>query len=257
MKSKVEMWQIVVIFLFAWIYAATGQAADDQLKLGVSMYDRTTGTYLNEQLEAGDHVRTPFRKFRIFNYLTNPEIDRAMSIPSHYIASDYLQSLKSAGIDIVAYDIEPGLKNITDEELSDPVGAVRTMSTFCEQNDFRLIVGPSRKILKRHGAEMAQYADAIGIMSGKSQERSAVDFKADMLELINIVKYGNSDVQIYIQLRTFHKSRSSTQDDYFSATELMRFVNEVRDHADGISLIYTRDTIPIMEEFIYKFKLNR
>lgn len=252
MKAKIVLFLILSIFRLGSI-STYGREDKKGLILGVMIIDKEIASWLNQHLEDGDWVGIWFGKFKKLAPITNQKLIRSMTGGNYSKIVKSREGLKKAKVDVIWYDIESGHKEITQQELADPLKYTRLLKEFCLENKFKLGVAPSLKIIKKYGSQLAKHLDYFLFMSGSAQERSPQEFRKEMIRRINIVKSSNPNLKIFVQLRTFHQKNRERQGK-FSPGELMEYVEAIQDYADGITLIYSKDTLDVMKEFVLFFK---
>lgn len=226
---------------------------DKKLLLLVNIGEPELGRWLNEHLEDGDSVGVWFGKFRNFTFVSNRKLIRSMTGGNYQKIMNSLEDLKKNGIKLIIYDIEPGGRSITEDEINDPVKYTRLLKEFCKQNNFQLALAPSKEMIKKLGVELARYADQFLFMTGAGQEKSPEIFRKEMVKRITPIKSSNPNIQTFVQLRTFHQKRGERRG-AFSTTQLMNYAEAIKDYVDGIAVIYSKDTVDVMKEFVLRFK---
>jgi hypothetical protein len=251
MKAKIVLFLTLSIFTLGSISSSGRQ--EKELILGVMIIDKEIASWLNQHLEDGDWVGIWFGKFKKLAPITNQKLIRTMTGGNYSRIVKNLQGLKRAKVDVIWYDLEPGHKEITQQEIDDPVKYTQLLKEFCLENKFKLGVAPSLKIIQKYGSQLARQVDYFLFMSGSAQERLPQEFRKEMIRRINMVKSSNPNLKIFVQLRTFHQKNRERQG-RFSAGELMEYVEAIQNYADGITLIYSKETLDVMKEFVLFFK---
>lgn len=140
-------------------------------------------------------------------------------------------------IDIVGYDLEHWPATPAEEQ-ADPVAAVQRLQALARQYDLRLMLGPDRRFALEYGAEMAPYADRFSLQLQRMQNKPDA-LRAFALPLIHDLRQANPALEISAQLRTEG-----------NAQQLLALVDSLKDDIDGLSIIYSPQTVDVAQELV-------
>ena len=144
-------------------------------------------------------------------------------------------------IDIISYDLEHWPQTPQDEQ-ADPVAAIKRMRALADQYSLQLTVGPDRQFEQQYGTQLAPYVDQFGLQVQRLQtDPQAVQSFA--VPLIQQLRQANAKLKIVAQVRTEG-----------GVDALLPLVDSIKGDIDGIGILYTPQTVPVVKDFVARLR---
>ncbi len=141
-------------------------------------------------------------------------------------------------IDIIAYNPEHWAQTPAAERADLPA-TVRRAADVARSYGLTFMVSPDRRFAADHLADIAPYADMIGLQ-GQRLQHDPQGFASWARELIAIARAANPNVQIFVQV-------GATQG---TSAQMLAAIETIAGQIDGISIWTNARTFPILEQFI-------
>ena len=181
-----------------------------------------------------------------------------------------LDRLGNLPIDYINYIPEQWRSSQTSrQEIEDLPGAVRRARALANQKDAKLSFGTDYVLLEKYGEEIAPLVDFFGIQLQRHQGETLEEFRRKTLEMVAIVRRGSKTAPILLQLslappklRTITKRNGEESKvlvrkadgtklyEPLKAETVIEQIEAIKDLADGIALLYTKETKEEMKKVI-------
>ncbi len=191
--------------------------------------------YYNQMARSGDMALLPSGNTRYLSQIRGGMV--RVGYPSWAEAEAALPGLVGQ-IDIISYNPEHWDRTPAEEQ-ANLVATVRRASEVAHSYGLPLMVSPDRRFAADHLAEIAPYADYIGLQGQRLQD-DPQGFATWARELIAIARAANPAVKIIVQV-------SSNQG---PASEMYAAIETIADQIDGVSIWTSAQTFADLQAFV-------
>jgi hypothetical protein len=209
-----------------------------ELPLSIAILSKATADYFNQIARPDDIAAIPttaVNPSQVLPLISAGQIK--MGYASWAEAEQELDGLLGQ-IDIVSYN--PEHWNLTPiEEQQNLVATVQQAADFAHARGLVFMVAPDLLFAEQQLAEIAPYADVIGLQ-GQELQGDPQTFETRMTNLINVARASNPNVEIHVQVGATHGT----------AEEMLAAIETISDIIDGIAVWSAPETLDILQEFV-------
>jgi hypothetical protein len=144
-------------------------------------------------------------------------------------------------IDIISYDLEHWPQTPQDEQ-ADPVAAIKRMRALADKYNWQLGIGPDRRFEQQYGTQLVAYVDqfALQVQRLQTDPQALQNFAAPLIQQL---RQANPKIKIVAQVRTEG-----------GIDALLPLVDSIKGDIDGIGILYTPQTLPIVKDFVARLR---
>lgn len=215
------------------------------LKIAIGIFEEEDVEFFKNTLKRDDIVFTWGAKTILSNFneiQTMIAVGGAGPLSKMELALKQLRDSKMT-VDYITYNPEKWQAQDEINNLLESIATARTLVNKHGQN-LKLGFGTDRYTLEIWGERVAPLVDQFGIQLQRYQKDSIETFRKEAIRKVGIVRKGSKDVPIFLQLSLAPKGIVS------SAEEVLERMVAIKDMADGVSLLYTKDSRSEMKKLI-------